>query len=266
MDYKNTMEPQCGNCGKTGHLFHQCKMPITSLGIIAFTIDTEGVHKFLMIRRKDTLGFMDFMRGKYSLYNREYLLNLLNEMTMNEKRELLERDFDSLWGNLWCNHSGQYRTEEESSREKFIALTSGIMTGGEMYSLTDLIAESSTSWEEAEWGFPKGRRNHNEKDIDCALREFEEETGYSAGEIVENIQPFEEIFMGSNYRSYKHKYFLMKIDMADIEKCSAFDKSEVSKIEWKTYDECLDSIRSYNLEKKRVINDIYKCLTTYSFV
>ena len=26
----------CNNCGKTGHLFHNCKMPITSLGVIAF--------------------------------------------------------------------------------------------------------------------------------------------------------------------------------------------------------------------------------------
>ena len=24
----------CNNCGKTGHVFHQCKVPITSIGII----------------------------------------------------------------------------------------------------------------------------------------------------------------------------------------------------------------------------------------
>ena len=28
-----------------------------------------------------------------------------------------------------------------------------------------------------------------------------------------------------------------------------YDKSEVSKIEWKTYEECLESIRNYNLKK-----------------
>ncbi len=26
----------CNNCGKQGHSFHQCKLPITSYGIIAF--------------------------------------------------------------------------------------------------------------------------------------------------------------------------------------------------------------------------------------
>ena len=25
----------CNNCGKIGHAFHQCKYPITSIGIIA---------------------------------------------------------------------------------------------------------------------------------------------------------------------------------------------------------------------------------------
>jgi hypothetical protein len=44
----------------------------------------------------------------------------------------------------------------------------------------------------------------------------------------------------------------------------SFDKTEVSKIEWKSYDECVASIRSYNLEKKRVIENIYKCLTLYT--
>jgi 8-oxo-dGTP pyrophosphatase MutT (NUDIX family) len=254
------MEPQCGNCGKSGHIFHQCKMPIMSMGIVAFLIDPHGITRYLMIRRKDTLGFMDFMRGKYSIYNKEYLLNLFNEMTLCEKNDILNNDFSTLWKRLWCNDSGQYKTEEESSREKFNTLKSGIMTATHTYSLDDLVKESTTDWQEAEWGFPKGRRNLFEKDIDCAFREFKEETGYECGKLIENIQPYEEIFMGSNYRSYKHKYFLMHMDSSLYDKSTSFDKSEVSKIEWKTYDECMTSIRLYNLEKKRVIEQIHKCL------
>lgn len=288
------MEPHCGNCGRGGHVFHQCKMPIMSLGIIAFTKNTEGILRFLMIRRKNTLGFMDFMRGKYSMYNKEYLINLLNEMTITEKRDILENDFNDLWKELWCNHSGQYislkntnenrpnknrpnenrpnpdsviqsningyKLEEEASQEKFNALRSGIMTHTDTYTLADLVKESVTQWEEAEWGFPKGRRNMYEKDIDCAIREFSEETGYVSNNIIENIQPFEEIFMGSNYRSYKHKYFLMYMKNTEIGKQYTIDNNEVSKVEWKTYEECLSDIRPYNLEKKRIFQDIYKCL------
>lgn len=261
------MEPSCGNCGKSGHNFHQCKMPIISLGIVAFKQLADGNLRFLMIRRKDTLGFMDFMRGKYSIYNKEYLLNLLNEMTIYEKQNLLEKEFSELWSELWCdlwsNKSGQYIQEEKSSRDKFESLKSGVINqDGSSYTFESLIKESNecSHWEEAEWGFPKGRRNQNEKDIDCAFREFEEETGYKRNTVIENLQPFEEIFMGSNFKSYKHKYYLMRID-SDVRR--SFDKTEVSKIEWKTYEECLASIRSYNLEKKCVIQDIYKCLTTY---
>lgn len=257
------MEPSCGNCGRPGHNFHQCKMPIISLGVVGFRM-VSNRFEFLMIRRKDTLGFMDFMRGKYSIYNKEYILQLLNEMTIQEKASLLKCEFNELWSQLWCNQSAQYRHEEQMSREKFEAIKAGIMNQSMSYTLEELVAESNevSKWTEAEWGFPKGRRNYNEKDVDCALREFAEETGYKGASIIENIQPFEEIFMGSNYKSYKHKYYLMKVE--DQEGIS-FDKTEVSKIEWKSYEECLASIRGYNLEKKNVIEDIYKCLTMYSF-
>jgi hypothetical protein len=42
-----------------------------------------------------------------------------------------------------------------------------------------------------------------------------------------------------------------------------FQKTEVSKLEWKTYDECLNSIRPYNLEKKKLITNINKVLQEY---
>ena len=32
----------CNNCGKPGHLFNHCKMPITSTGVIAFRYTTSG--------------------------------------------------------------------------------------------------------------------------------------------------------------------------------------------------------------------------------
>jgi len=241
-------------------------MPIISIGVIAFRFDnTMNEFQFLMIRRKDTLGFMDFMRGKYSIYNKEYILNLLKEMTIEEKERLTTKTFDTMWSELWSGNpiSQQYKNEENISREKFNALTSGIMTQNETYGLDELIriSNKTSHWAEAEWGFPKGRRNYNENDMTCAVREFVEETGYSQKNLyhIENILPFEEIFMGSNYKSYKHKYYLMKMD-GKITETNPFDKTEVSKIEWKTYKECIDCIRPYNLEKKALIQNIYNCL------
>ena len=253
----------CNNCGGTGHVFHQCRAPITSMGVIAFRPSPRGIE-YLMIRRKDTLGYVDFMRGKYSLHNREYLRNIIDEMTVEEKQRILTMEFDELWRGLWGDNMGiQYRSEERSSREKFEALKAGVSIVRCAYSLESLVQASETSWEETEWGFPKGRRNYQERDMAAALREFEEETGYSRSQlrIVQNLMPFEEIFTGSNYKSYKHRYFVGMVDAS--ENAHDFQRSEVSKLEWKTMSEALGAIRPYNLEKKEVLRRVEKVLHGY---
>ena len=82
-----------------------------------------------MICRKDTLGYVDFMRGKYNVYNKEYILNILNEMTIKEKENLLEKDFNNLWKILWSNDNEQdkYSNEYIESEEKFQILRDGII-------------------------------------------------------------------------------------------------------------------------------------------
>ena len=158
----------------------------------------------------------------------------------------------------------QYRGEERVSREKLKELTSGLNINGESFNLQDIIACSNKKWDEPEWGFPKGRRNYQEKDLTCALREFEEETGFSASNltVVQNVLPYEEIFTGSNYKSYKHCYYLAEMkEMPEDE--NNFQKSEVSKVGWLSYNEALENIRPYNLEKKEVLKKVNTLLMNY---
>jgi FlaA1/EpsC-like NDP-sugar epimerase len=42
-----------------------------------------------------------------------------------------------------------------------------------------------------------------------------------------------------------------------------FQETEVSKLEWKNLEQCLESIRPYNLEKKQLITNINKVLQEY---
>ena len=260
-------ENYCNNCGKSGHVYHQCKLPITSIGIVVFRIK-DNIPEFLMIRRKDTLGHVDFMRGKYSLNNKEYLLNMLNQMTICEKESLIKDEFPVLWNKVWGGSiiSNQYKNEESNSQEKFNALKKGVLFDSKLVTLNELVEESNkqSSWLETEWGFPKGRRNHKESDYDCALREFNEETGYNVKHLqnLQNIIPYEEIFTGSNYKSYKHKYFIMYMSYNNSLLQNEFEKTEVSKMEWKSYDQCIESIRSYNKEKMRLIKNINECITS----
>jgi 8-oxo-dGTP pyrophosphatase MutT (NUDIX family) len=254
----------CNNCGIKGHIFYQCKQPITSVGIIVYRLN-KGVREYLLIRRKDSIGYVEFMRGKYNIYSKLYLENIISEMTVEEKTRILTTEFSTLWKNLWGNDiSTQYRGEEKNSRDKFETLKYGISTNDQEYSIATLINESKGNWMETEWGFPKGRHNNQEKDLLCALREFEEETGYSrlSINIIQNLMPFEEIFTGSNYKSYKHKYYVAFMENVN-EIQTAYQDTEVSKMEWKTYDEALGLIRSYNLEKKDVLTRVEILLNNY---
>jgi hypothetical protein len=152
----------CNNCGKNGHAFHQCKYPITSIGVIVFrkmidnTIsiknhneehkETQPQIQYLMIRRKDSLGFVDFIRGKYQLYNELYVKNIINGMTNAEKQRLLNDDFSTLWHSLWGENVGiQYRSEEVISRDKYNKLKEGITIGDISYSLQSLITNSKAN-------------------------------------------------------------------------------------------------------------------------
>ena len=101
----------CNNCGKQGHLFHQCKLPITSYGIIVFRHSNKGLQ-FLMIRRKDSFGYIDFIRGKYVCYNIEQIQQIINEMSLCEKERLLTEPFEKLWKLLWGDCKMQYKGEE----------------------------------------------------------------------------------------------------------------------------------------------------------
>jgi len=258
----------CNNCGKQGHLFNQCKKPIISIGIIIFKEEDHKI-KYLMICRKDSIGYIEFLRGKYPLYNKDYIQKLIDQMSVEEKKRLLYNNFNNLWANLWGDFSNlQYRNEEKHSRQKFEQIKKGIkiLEGGE-YNLETLIRDSQTLWATPEWGFPKGRRNYQESDLTCALREFEEETGYLKTDIslLKNIVPFEEIFMGSNYKSYKHKYYLGKIEPT-TKAYTDYQKSEVSKVAWFDLDQCIENIRPYHLEKMSVLRHIHHVLQGYRLI
>ena len=260
----NRNSSTCNNCGKHGHMFHQCKLPIISYGIILFRSSTEGIQ-FLMIRRKDSFGYIDFIRGKYSPYNVHQLQTMINEMSISEKNRILTNSFEQLWKDMWGDTSNsQFKSEEIASSKKFAQIKDGISINNEFIQLKDIVEKSNTQWSETEWEFPKGRRNSKEKDLECALREFEEETGISTSKIkiIENILPFEEIFIGTNHKSYKHKYFLAYMNDVN-EHLNNFQISEVSKLEWKNIDKCLEDIRPYNLEKKKLITNINKVLQEY---
>ena len=85
-EYKKTIE--CLNCGILGHTIKTCNYPITSYGIVCYYINNKKEIKYLLIQRKDSLCYIEFIRGKYDLTNLDFLCNIFKCIT-NKEKELI---------------------------------------------------------------------------------------------------------------------------------------------------------------------------------
>ena len=80
------MEKYCNNCGNYGHVYKTCRHPILSYGILLYYYDQGKIPKIIMVERKDSLSYIEFLRGKYkSVYNYDYIKLLLSRMTIKER-------------------------------------------------------------------------------------------------------------------------------------------------------------------------------------
>ena len=93
----------CTNCGKLGHLYKNCKNPIVSYGIMLFKYINNNFH-LLLVQRKDSISYIEFIRGKYSITNTSKLLTILSNITKNELNMILNHNFDYLWNLLWSSN------------------------------------------------------------------------------------------------------------------------------------------------------------------
>jgi ADP-ribose pyrophosphatase YjhB (NUDIX family) len=253
-----------------------------SYGMVMCKFENDIPH-YLMIRRIFSFGFIDFINSNYNSYNIIHIKSLINEMSFIEKKIILKFidlcEDNHITQTQICENiysiinSSIYNINFKLVENVFLKMryninykliVNGIKINNYEFTLRNLLLSSNNLWIEPEWEFPKGRKHNNESDLNCAVREFEEETGIHKKDffIISNILPYEETFIGSNYKSYKQKYFVC-ITEQNIDDMTTYQTSEVSKMEWKTYENCISSIRPYNLEKKNIINKINKVMNEY---
>lgn len=215
--------------------------------------------EFLMIQRRDSLGFIELMRGRYKVTDVDYIRLHMNEITIDERRRYCEGPFEELWNSMWgLDHSHLYKNEYETSKAKWEQINKGVTVNGTLWT-SQAIADSCTvAHATPEWGFPKGRRDSQESDYVCAMREMYEETGVKESSVIpiQNLEPLIESFFGSNHVHYCHKYFLVWVP-ADVK--IEFDianehmRKEIGDLKWVTLEEGLTYIRQRNVEKKEVL-------------
>lgn len=248
----------CNNCGESGHIFRSCKDPIISCGILLLRgvfeplklpVDPKSLS-VLMVKRKDSMAYMEFIRGKYDLHTPDYIKRLISNMTIGEQTLIKNSDFKTLWTKLWGNGRDSESVEFDISKNKFDSLDK-----------TKIVLEVPSKYAEPEWGFPKGRRMRGETDIACGIREFFEETNIPSDSYV--VLPefsFSESFIGTNDVRYKHIYFVALLqDSKKInlnQKLTPMQRREVSSVEWKTLSECKSILRPHYVERIKMIQDL----------
>lgn len=288
----NSTKNMCLNCGKLGHLVKLCSEPVVSYGIICFKLSPElNVNnkvienyfynkfleiseynyqnlenikyiplfydkiKLLMIRRKNSLNYIEFIRGKYDITNSIHIEKMFKFMSRDENIKIKTTDFESMWNELWKEtaKNKSFQKEFNMSKEKFDEL--------KQMNFYNLLEENNLSeYIEPEWGFPKGRRNVSEKNINCAIREFCEETNSDIKDlhILERLNCLDEEYEGSNLVKYKHVYYIAstennkELTISDIEQLY-----EIGEISWFTIPEALEKIRPYYDARIKIIHQIY---------
>jgi 8-oxo-dGTP pyrophosphatase MutT (NUDIX family) len=254
----------------------------------------DDLFDFLLIQRKNSLNYVEFIRGKYDINNLDYLKTTINFLTKQEKEDIKKYDFDILWKKLWNNDNNdndnndkyisldskesiemenlkirKFPNEFIESKKKFNLLKNGFyIKKNEIniyISLDILINDSILSFDKPEWGFPKGRRNIKEKNIECAKREFEEETNLNENYYnILNLTPVEENYTSINCLKYKHIYYIGQIINSNtvnhelfINGENEFQKMEIGDIKWFKFNEAFNVIRDYYISKKMILFNLY---------
>jgi len=259
----------CNNCNKPGHVYSNCKAPITSYGIILYKIDND-IPKILMINRKDSLCYIDFIRGKYNINNTDYIQLLIDKCSNKEKHNIISKDYEILWKDLWLIENlsqSKFIKDYEVSKIKFEKIRDGVYSEQfkKKVNLISLVNYSKTNYQCPEWEFPKGRKNNNEKNIDCATRECHEETNFESNDynIIINLGTFQELYTGENRIRYCHIYYLS--ELINYQKEIEVNKTELQKMEvgdmkWLNQDECLHRLREYHSSRVKIIERVFSLL------
>ncbi len=257
-----------------------CNEPLTSVGIICIKLNKEIYNKFrnnlqsvsyynlndlimenidkfneyndmvsfLLVNRRHSLNYIDFIRGKYNINDTNGIYNICSFMSSNEIEMIKNNEFNYLWGELWLKNAykKKYLEEMKMASIKFSHLKN-----------MGLLDKIKTNYSSTEWEIPKGRKNSNETNLKCAIREFKEETSLNLDDyhIITCLDPIHDLFIGTNNKEYKHIFYTSvaneNISNIDIK------NNEINEVRWCKWSELNDLIRPYNNNKINILTSIF---------
>jgi 8-oxo-dGTP pyrophosphatase MutT (NUDIX family) len=260
---------------------------LTHTGDSSIKLSSEGVEnsisvfascfnriKFLLIQRRYSLGYIIFMKGKWDSKHKDQLILLFQQMTQNEMIKLLESSkhetsspsdqnlsgIEKLWKEFWTvsnkNQNINYK-KFITLKKKFNELIHEPTWNLEYYCTS--ICEKKNS---PEWGFPKGKREGVETNLQCAIREFKEETGNEQIIVLKKLYELREDMIGTDDVKYRHLYYVAYnnddkwIPTIMPDKIDSH-KTEIGNMGWYNYTDAMNLINEKHVEKQKILMQIY---------
>ena len=160
----------------------------------SFGIVLRHNNKYLIVQNRDTEAFIYFFFSNVPKWTAKYCAKVFKEFTMDEKNRLLYYPFHELYLDLYVSHDvNKFKNKYNIAKRNY----DFFHTNNWMKTIL-----KTSSFKHANWLFPKGRIEKNETEIDCAIREFYEETNISLNDYKEKIDTSKYII----YKQFKTFY------------------------------------------------------------
>jgi len=228
--------------------------PIPSYGIILFTIvknkDDRTVY-YLLGQRRDTIEYVDSIKYRF---HSNHLLNWLSRLSTDEKERIEKYPFEVLWEDLMMRKTNDNDHSYIRAKTKFEMNRNLIIT---------TMNKTKVMVKEPQWGFPKGRKHPNESKLECAQREFEEETCISKDKLrVFSFSEISECFKGSDKKMYCSHYYICetytRLDINYVDSNSPIPNrkktisNEMQKLGWFTLE---DACKKLNRRRASILRN-----------
>lgn len=231
---------------------------------------TSDKMEVLLVKKRYTYSFVSFVFGQYSIRNEKELKSLFNGMTMQEKIDIMSLKFDLMWYKIFLEFpervlrekwkasppddtvfgvwkimykqraSSVYDSHDFNGNgrlsfymKKKNKFESAFLGDKGKYLKTVMMGTTHT---DLAWEIPKGRKTKKETVLDCAIREFKEETGVGIDDykIMFDINPVIDSYTSMNV-TYTHSYYIAftsKIFSPTVNIDSVAQVAEIDSIKW----------------------------------
>lgn len=225
-----------------------------SFGVIITRINAaSGRPEAVLVRGRYSYEYSEFVHGRYSRKNIRAVSALFDAMSVNERLDIYSLDFAQMWYRIWLTAE-----RRELYNKKFAKFQAAWMRDDSGEDLRRLVQGSRPVQHDGgiRLEFPKGKRQSNrEPDINCAIRETEEETGIAKRDY-QILPGFKRrvsyVHMGVRYVNVYYVAVARRdlhvgIDLRDLDQIS-----EVSEVRWMS----IEQIRLFDAPDGRLENTV----------